>query len=180
MSICSRVTGEVIVPALFDDIPERYNYVFEIVEPWGVYRPIPVVRNHKYALCTMDGKGTLITDFIYDKIFSYYGSRNNYFVVVINGKKGLIDEDGEVAIPCEMDEIYEMQDLDGIVPFIKMGKWGLFYDVATEPIYDDIIIQSEWYAQVKKDDTWYYLDYKGNPVTDVEDAFFASYYDASK
>ena len=175
-----RITGEVIVPALFDEIPERYNYVFEIEETWGYCRCIPVVRNHKYALCKMDGKGTLVTDFVYDKIFRYFGSRVNFFVVMRDGKKGVIYQNGDEAVPCEMDEVYEMQDWDGIIPYKKDGKWGLFYSVATEPIYDDIIIQSEWYAQVKKDDTWYYLDYEGNPVTDVKDAFFASYYDSSK
>ena len=175
-----RITGEVIVPALFDEIPERYNYVFDIEEPWGYCRCIPVVRNHKYALCKMDGKGTLVTDFVYDKIFRYFGPRDNFFIVMRDGKKGVIYQNGEEAVPCEMDEIYEMQDWDGIIPYKKDGKWGLCYGVATEPIYDDIIIQSEWYAQVKKDDTWYYLDYEGNPVTDVKDAFFASYYDSSK
>ena len=175
-----RVTGEIVVPAMFDGIPERYNYISEIEEPWGLYRPIPVVRNHKYALCKIDGMGTLITDFIYDKIFSYYGSRSRFFVVINNGKKGLINEDGEVVIPCEMDAIYEMQDLDGIVPYQRMGKWGLFCHVATEPVYDDIMIFSEDYAQVKKDGTWYYLDHNGKPVTSRKKACFASYYDASK
>lgn len=172
-----RVTGELLVPALFDEIPERYDCISEIQEPCG---RVPVVRNHKYALCKTDGKGTLVTDFGYDRIFRYFWSNFKYFITVNGGKKGVIALDGKEIVHCEMDEIYEMIDEDGCMPLRKGDKWGLvFYDVATEVIYDDYKIEDEM-GMVKKDGEWYYIDYNGKPVTNIEHAYFLSTYDADK
>ena len=172
-----RVTGELLVPALFDEIPERYDCISDIGNPcWQ----IPVVRNHKYALCEMDGKGTLLTDFDYDRIFRYFWSNYQYFITVNGGKKGVIIWTGEEIVPCEMDEIYEMIDSDGCIPLRKGDKWGLVYcDIATEVIYDDYKFDGEM-AMVKKEGKWYYIDYNGQPVTDIKEACFISTYDASK
>ena len=172
-----RVTGEVLVPALFDEIAERYDCISEIKDPcWSV----PVVRNHKYALCRMDGKGTLVTDFVYDRIFRYFWSNYQYFITVNGGKKGVIDTLGREIVPCEMDEIYEMMDADGCIPLRKEDKWGLvFYNVATEVIYDDYQFDLEM-GMVKKDGEWYYIDYKGRPVKEFEKGYFLSTFDASK
>ncbi len=172
-----RVTGEVLVPALFDEIPERYDCISEIKDPcWRV----PVVRNHKYALCKMDGKGTLVTDFVYDRIFRYFWSNYKYFITVNDGKKGVIACNGKEIVPCEMDEIYEMMDADGCIPLRKGDKWGLVYcGVATEVIYDDYKFDLEM-GMVKKDGEWYYIDYKGRPVKEFEKGYFLSTFDASK
>jgi hypothetical protein len=35
-------------------------------------------------------------------------------------------------------------------------------------------------AMVKKEGKWYYIDYNGQPVTDIKEACFISTYDASK
>lgn len=172
-----RVTGELLVPALFDEIPERYDCISEIQEPCG---RVPVVKDHKYALCKMDGKGTLVTDFVYDRIFRYFWSNYQYFITVNEGKKGVIDTLGREIVHCEMDEIYEMIDEDGCMPLRKGDKWGLvFYDVATEVIYDDYKIEDEM-GMVKKDGEWYYIDYNGKPVTNIEHAYFQSTYDITK
>ena len=87
---------------------------------------------------------------------------------------------GEEIVPCEMDEIYEMIDSDGCIPLRKGDKWGLVYcDIATEVIYDDYQFDGEM-AMVKKEGKWYYIDYNGQPVTDIKEACFISTYDASK
>ena len=172
-----RVTGEVLVPAIFDEIPERYDCISEIKQPcWRV----PVVRNHKYALCKMDGKGTLVTDFVYDRIFRYFWSNYKYFITVNGRKKGVIACNGKEIVPCEMDEIYEMMDADGCIPLRKGDKWGLVYcGVATEVIYDDYKFDLEM-GMVKKEGKWYYIDAHGQPVTKMEEGSFFSTYDASK
>ena len=171
------VTGELLVPAIFDEIPERYDCISEIKEPCG---RVPVVRDHKYALCKMDGKGTLVTDFVYDRIFRYFWSNYQYFITVNGGKKGVIAINGEEIVPCEVDEIYEMMDSDGCIPLRKGDKWGLvFYDVATEVIYDDYKFDGEM-AMVKKEGKWYYINAEGQPVTRIEEGYFLSTYDASK
>jgi hypothetical protein len=174
-----RVTGEVVVPALFDEIPEQYDYIGIIHDSWEL-DCVPVVRNHKFALCKTDGKGTLVTDFVYDRLFRYFYSRYNYFIGVKGSKKGVIDLDGKEIVPCEMDEIYEMIDRDGCMPLKKGDKWGLvFYGVATEVIYDDYKIESGM-GMVKKDGKWFYVDYNGKPVADIDHAYFESDYDISK
>ena len=172
-----RVTGEVLVPAIFDEIPERYDCISEIKDPC---RRVPVVRNHKYALCKMDGKGTLVTDFVYDRIFRYFWSNYKYFITVNGGRKGVIAWNGKEIVPCEMDEIYEMMDADGCIPLRKGDKWGLVYcGVATEVIYDDYKFDLEM-GMVKKEGRWYYINAKGQPVTKIEEGSFFSTFDASK
>lgn len=54
-----------------------------------------------------------------------------------DGKMGLILLDGEVLIPCEMDEISELQN--GIVFVKKDGKYGVYVtdaDTLIAPIFD--------------------------------------------
>ena len=172
-----RVTGEVLVPALFDEIPERYDCISEIKDPCGC---VPVVRGHKFALCKTDGKGTLVTDFSYDRLFRYFWSNYKYFITVNAGKKGVIACNGKEIVPCEMDEIYEMMDADGCIPLRKEDKWGLVYcGVATEVIYEDYKFDLEM-GMVKKDGKWYYINAKGQPVTKMEEGSFFSTFDASK
>ena len=66
------------------------------------------------------------------------------------------------------------------MPLRKGDQWGLvFYDVATEVIYDDYKIESEM-GMVKKEGKWYCIDYNGQPVTKREKGCFFSTYDASK
>lgn len=121
-----RVTGEVVVPPLYWPT-ERYDYIKNIRESWGAIWCVPVRKQDKYALCKIDVKGTLITGFDYDHMYRYFGGNVSYFVVEQDGKKGLISQTGRIIIPCEMDEIYEMTDADGIVPFKKGDKWGMAY-----------------------------------------------------
>ena len=121
-----RVTGEVVVSSL-NWPTERYDYIESIRESWGAIWCVPVRKQDKYALCKMDGMGKLITGFDYDHMYRYFGSNVSYFVVEQKGKKGLISQTGRIIIPCEMDEIYEMIDADGIVPFKKGDKWGMAF-----------------------------------------------------
>ena len=59
----------------------------------------------------------------YDAIYRYFWSDVIYFVAEANGKKGILSGcDGHELTPIIMDEIYEMPDSDGAVPFVKDGK----------------------------------------------------------
>jgi hypothetical protein len=177
-----RVTGELLVPAMFDSIPERYDYISQLNSETRLIQSIPVIKNNKYALCLIDGQGTLMTDFVYDKIFRYYYGYTHLFVVERNGKKGLIDDrNGEVVVPCEMDEFYEQMDTDGIIPYSQGQKWGmLHFDVNTGAIFDDIDIRSEQYAKGKIEDEWYFVKWDGKPTKKEDEAWFGSWYDADK
>lgn len=177
-----RVTGEVLVPiGEWWYVAERYDYIEDIQESNGSNWCVPVRRGNKYALCEMDGQGTLLTRFDYDRIFRYFGGYVSDFVVVQNGKKGLISQFGKTIIPCEMDEIYEMIDLDGIVPFRKGDKWGMaFGTICTQPIFDELYISSEEYARGRIGEEWFWVDSNGNPTANREERFFGSWYDMNK
>lgn len=177
-----RVTGEVLVPVgEWWYVAERYDYIEDIQESNGCNLCVPVRKENKYALCEMDGKGTLLTGFDYDRMFRYFGGYRSNFVVVQNGKKGLLSQFGTIIIPCEMDEIYEMIDSDGIVPFRKDDKWGMaFGTVSTQPIFDELYINSEEYARGRIGEEWLWIDSKGNPTANREERFFGSWYDMNK
>ena len=177
-----RVTGELLVPPIFDSIPERYDYISDLGGDMPLFKSLPVVRDRKYALCKLNGNGTLRTDFIYDNIFRNYSSSINCFVVEQDGKKGILhDYDLEVIVPCEMDEIYAQSDRDGIIPFKKGNKWGMLqFDTSTEAIFDEIEIRNEEPARGKIGGEWFYVDCCGKP-TKVKDKFcFTSWYDIEK
>ena len=177
-----RANGKLLVPAIFDSIPETYDYIFDFEGDMPFFKSVPVIRDGKYALCEMDGKGTLRTDFIYDNIFRNYSSSINCFVVEQNGKKGILhDYDLEVIVPCEMDEIYAQSDRDGIIPFKKGDKWGMLqFDTSTEAIFDEIEIRNEQPARGKIGDEWFYVDCWGEPTKVKDEFYFTSRFDREK
>lgn len=177
-----RVTGEMLVPiGEWWYVAERYDYIEDIQECNGSNWCVPVRKGNKYALCKMDGKGTLLTGFDYDRMFRYFGAYVSNFVVVKDGKKGLISQYGRTIIPYEMDEIYEMKDSDGIVPFRKGNKWGMaFGTVCTQPLFDELHISSEEYARGRIGEDWFWVDSNGNPTANREKCFFGSWYDMNK
>ena len=177
-----RVTGELLVPiGEWWYVAERYDYIDDIQECNGCNWCVPVRKGNKYALCEMDGNGTLLTGFVYDRMFRYFGGYMSNFVVVQDGKKGLISQLGKTIIPCEMDEIYEKIDSDGIVPFKKDGKWGMaFGTICTQPVFDELYISSEEYARGRIGEDWFWVDSNGNPTANREERFFGSWYDMNK
>lgn len=177
-----RVTGELLVPiGEWWYVAERYDCIEDIQESNGSNWCVSVRKENKYALCKMDGKGTLLTEFVYDRMFRYFGGYMSCFVVIQNGKKGLISQFGKTVIPCEMDEIYEMIDSDGIVPFKNGDKWGMaFGTVCTQPMFDELYISSEEYARGRIGEEWLWVDSKGNPTANREERFFGSWYDMCK
>jgi len=173
-----KVTGEILVPALFDDIPEDYNCVSQID---ATIHTIPVVKDKKFALYLTDGNGSLVTEFIYDNMYFFFYTSGIYYVVEREGKKGLIRHNGEEIVSCEVDEFYEQIDIDGIIPFRKGQKWGLLhFGVVTDIIFDDVEIESECYAKGKIGDDWFFINGDGKPVKNYDEAWFGSLYDSDK
>ncbi|MCQ2148408.1 MAG: WG repeat-containing protein [Bacteroidales bacterium] len=71
----------------------------------------------------------------YNLIFPY--DTDNAFCVVKDGKFGIVTLDGEVVIPCKMDEITALYN--GVVFVKNEGKYGMYVngvDVLIEPIFD--------------------------------------------
>ena len=129
------VKGNILVPALYKDFPERYCSLFMRK------RPMPVMGdNDKYALVSTDGTNTVLTPFEYDAI--YHKECTSYYICTKReGDKvlaGLLGVTGEVLVPCEMDYFYESKN--GIEAFKKADKYGFYAIDGTylPPMYDDV------------------------------------------
>ena len=172
------VCGKILVPPLFDGIPERYS-CFERSSL------IPVIKDGRYYLYDYRLQ-KLVTD-DHDGIFRYFGAYIDYFVVEDAGKKGIIsgfvNKDGYAAllVPTIMDEVYEMQDPDGCIPFTKDGKWGLYQaGIYVAPCFDRLEVWSEDYVNVWLHGQQGWIDINGRFTLDRSKAAVGSWYDASK
>lgn len=154
--------GEVLVPALFDDIASTFK---DECRKWAV----PVVNGGKMALVAPDGKGTLRTPFEYDKIHFY----ECYYYLIKDDRMGLSSVGGHILVPAKMDKVYE--PFNDLIVFAKDGKYGfsmLGSDVITEAIYDDYEVGDDEYLIVVKDGVRGYLDEEGHFTTESDDRFF--------
>lgn len=167
------VCGNMLIGPQFDDIPELYS-CFERC------RLIPVILNNRYFLYDIKERKLLTRG--YERIFRYFWAYMEYFVVVENGKKGILDGcDGTETTPIDLDEIYDMPDPDGDVPVVKNGKIGLLWGKTyTQPIFDDIILVSEEWTRVKLNGKWGWVDGDGKFTTKKSKAGFGSFYDFMK
>ena len=57
-------TGMIVVPALYDEIAYTYGGIFTDT------RPYVAVKDGKFGLVSPDGKGTMLTPFVYDDIIA--------------------------------------------------------------------------------------------------------------
>jgi hypothetical protein len=117
----------------------------------------------------------------YDEIKIYEGGRINYYLAKKNGKFGILDANGNEIAPIIMDEVHEMIDMDGCIPLVKDGKWGLvhFYNYVA-PIYDKMEIWSEEYVKVWLNGVQGWLDDEGKFTVDESKAYIGSWYDIDK
>ena len=167
------VCGNVLVEPQFDDFPERYS-CFERINL------IPVVLDGRHYLYNIRERKLQTKD--YDRIFRYFWSYIDYFVAEENGKKGILAGiNGKECTPVIMDEIYDMLDPDGAVPFEKDGKIGFVWgDTYTSPIFDDVRICSEEYTKVLLNGEWGWIGHDGKFTRKKSEASFGSWYDSTK
>lgn len=68
------------------------------------YNKLAIVKkNGKYAL--INKEGNQLEDFEYDNLELKFGYDRAYYLVTLEGKKGVLDPDGKLVIPIEYDEI---------------------------------------------------------------------------
>lgn len=129
------VEGIVTVPPIYKDYSETFSYDTE-------KRPVCACDfNDKYALVAADGKGTPLCDFEYDMIKFMLGSNNlyrSYKNVYGEDFYGVLDDKGNVLVPCEMDMVNPI--CNNCAYLFKDNKSGaLMTDgLYFEPVYDDI------------------------------------------
>jgi hypothetical protein len=152
--------GEVLIPAGYDETWFRSNY-FVTRE-----KPIACRRGDKWGMVLPDGRGTQITEFLYDNVFlAEYYSFWNLVIVVLNGKYGFIDIRGHSLTPVDIDEIWQPANDMGQVR--KGDKYGFIYfnGEYVEPVYDEIAFsETDRLYHVKFSGRWGYVDRTGNFV----------------
>jgi len=178
------VIGITLVPAMFDEFPERYD---DIYKGWGYCWCVPVVKQQKYGLVRFDRRKTdwkLLSECKYDRVYRLFQFHIAYFVCELDDRKGLLDPySGDEIVPCKYDEILipDAADADGCLLFILGDKYGIFCGgCATEAIFDKVIVESEDYVRARIEDDWYYIDKDGQPTQNQHEAFFGSWYDLEK
>lgn len=132
------VFGNILVPAMYEHFRQRYSYLYREHENI-VY---PARLNGKEGLVKADGTGTPITEFKYHIIVRNTGYRG--FLVDYDKKAGMIDKDGKVIIPFEMDDL-DSEMVNGIQIFEKRidrrRKYGFitYYGDYIEPKFDEVV-----------------------------------------
>ncbi len=98
---------------------------------------------------------------IYDK---YWEIENGYYRVMQDGEIGLIDANGNVIIPCENNQIWNLQE-NGNIKVLKDGKLGIYNlngDVVVPTIYDMIWDFEDGAAKVMRNSYMGYINASGN------------------
>ncbi|MGN1219451.1 MAG: WG repeat-containing protein [Candidatus Cryptobacteroides sp.] len=156
--------GNVVVPAIFDDVVETYSASCS-------GNLIPVVKDGLVGLVAPDGTGKVIVGFEYDSIhFVGYG-----FMCIKDEQEGLLSCSGQVIVPCEMDEIYE--PLNDLIVFEKDGKRGyLCGGVFSKDLYEEDFIDDNDMLRVcrfeDREIVCGYLDKEGCFTTDADEGWF--------
>ena len=166
--------GEILIPPEYDETWYRANY-FVTRE-----KPIACRRREKWGMVLPDGKGTVVTDFLYDNIFlGEYYSFWNFIIVAREGKYGFIDIKGNSLTPIELDEIYQPENNMGQVR--KGEKFGFIYHNGDyiEPVYEEIkFTDDDNRFQVRLNGQWGFVDCHKNfrPANAVDDEDYQVYY----
>lgn len=129
--------GIIIVPANYDEI--AYTYGRRIPKDY----PYVAIRNGKMGLVAPDGKGTELTDFVYDNIGLFSSLPYGWLWYQKDGSKqfGIMTIDGKEVMPCKLDSYgvdcqtiyFDSGDCHGLL----QTAIGLL----VEPIYDDIEVE---------------------------------------
>jgi hypothetical protein len=146
--------GEVLIPAGYDETWFRANYFV------SREKPIACRRGTKWGMVMPDGKGTIVSKFLYDNIYlGEYYSIWNFVIVVIEGKYGFISIKGTPLTPADIDEIFEPQN--GMGKVRKGDKYGFIYSNGDyiEPVYEAIECScGDNLYRVKLNGLWGFVD----------------------
>lgn len=147
------LSGEIILPAKFDQL--RF---FERVVKKG--SGIAAQKDNKWGIVLADGKGTQITDFLFDDMDALHFITR----VRLADKYGLIKKNGRLLLPIQYDEIEE-GFISGTYSFRLGDKYGVTNSkIITPPIFDEINYEllDEWNCVVVRfGDKEGYIDHKG-------------------
>lgn len=164
------ITGEVLVPALYDDYREIYSQLIRIEN--GVNPHYIASQRGKFGLVAADGTGTSITDFCCDGIC--YFEDYDKFLFFNPGGYGVMSASGEIIVPCQMDEIIWCPM--GSLAFCKDGKWGQYTDQYgyMEPHLDELYVDGV-VVRIPQSDSYYLRKYYHRDDPDTAGCFIGHY-----
>ena len=93
-----------------------------------------------------------------------------YYRVMQNGLTGVIDSEGEVLIPCQFDQVYDLTD-DNYIKVLKNLKIGLYHlekGIILPVEYDQVWAYEDEIAKVMKNKKIGYVNREGFLVIPVE------------
>ena len=161
------IAGRIIVPPIYKDFSETYSYDIEATK-----RPVPACDfDDMYALVAADGKGTPLCGFEYDMIHFMQGSYNLYRCyksVDYEDFYGVLDDKGNVVVPCEMDMVNPVGN--NFACLFKGDRMGAVMIDGSyfEPVYDEVY-EKEGFLWAAIGAKIGFLNKKGEIVS-VEDA----------
>lgn len=125
--------GQVVVPALYDEIAYTYGGIFTDSHPYVA------AKDGKFGLVNPDGKGTELTPFVYDDIVAPQDILNHFLYKKDDSKRfGLLKCNGCEVTPCIIDSY----SCNGQTVYFRSGEhqglWQLEIDELLDPIYDEI------------------------------------------
>lgn len=122
---------------------------------------LPVKQNDKWGIIQIpDGKIVISPD-TYDNLYPYGRNFPGIFIVQKEGKRGLINDKGDVLIPLEYSDIQGFQGVAALV--IRDKKLGIYGEGGRpiiEPKYRRIENRSDSLCTVLVDSLWTILDIK--------------------
>ena len=156
------ILGEVLVPAMFDDITVVFSDV-------NRHFALPVIKNGKYGLVKPDGKGTMAAGCIYDNIHFEGGCH----YLAKDGKQGMYDAFGNEVVPVMVDKVFE--PWNDLIVFESDGKFGFAMfgaGVVTKAEYDAYEMAANEDLVVTLNGKKGYLDEAGKFTEDTDEAWF--------
>ncbi len=146
---------------------------------WGnaihdLYSVVKKNEDGKFALKFNGAEDSTDTDYVYDSIWPIaFGI--DYYIVVKDGKKGILSSTGQTLVHCEMDNI-EFEPFNDIVVMEKGNKHGYFLvtDGTVAPaVFDEEILPGVGDDLIVfKDGKKGYVDKNGNFTEDSDESWF--------
>lgn len=159
------VCGEILVPAMFDNIVYVYSYMLKKIHA----RPYVVMNDDKMGLVASDGTGSMIVPCEYEYLYPVMFC--TLFIAKKDGKIGVMIYNGKLLAPIEHDEIYFNDE--AYATLIKYGKKGfvsLNDWIYVKPEYDEIDYDCLEPVKFIKDGKTYYIGESGKRYEDIDDS----------
>ena len=158
------IKGNVRVPALYSNFGALYAYTS--------FRNTPVIALNdegKFAIVKANGTGEAICGFEYDDIDIEPLSK--LFIVRKNGKAALMNHQGRLLTPLELDIVYKYMPINGLIELQIGDKSGLYdycRNLYVRPVYDQIDEENGLvYAQLGE--RWGFISCKDGSFIDEND-----------